>query len=146
MSRIKFFGFLIVMLATASVSGCGGGEEKSVPENQEVLGEVFNKLIQVDTVKIEEVRNEILLTGKITYDENHLARISPISGGIVETMNVQLGDHVKKGEVLASIPLQGPKQSGTITFRAPAEPGAYTYLCSFPGHYLSGMKGVLLVR
>ncbi len=103
MSRIKFFGFLIVMLATASVSGCGGGEEKSVPENQEVLGEVFNKLIQVDTVKIEEVRNEILLTGKITYDENHLARISPISGGIVETMNVQLGDHVKKGEVLASI-------------------------------------------
>jgi azurin len=50
------------------------------------------------------------------------------------------------GEVLAHTRLLGPQQSDTITFKAPAEPGEYPFLCSFPAHYLTGMKGVLVVR
>ncbi|MCX6241715.1 MAG: efflux RND transporter periplasmic adaptor subunit [Bacteroidetes bacterium] len=103
MNGIKYFGFLILMLTTALLTGCGGSEEKTDPDNQEILGDVFNKLITLDTVKTEEVRNEILLTGKITYDENHIAKISPMSGGILESMKVELGDYVKKGQVLAII-------------------------------------------
>ena len=49
-------------------------------------------------------------------------------------------------EVLASIPLLGPKQTGEITFKAPTKPGEYTFLCSFPAHYQSGMHGVLVVK
>jgi len=49
-------------------------------------------------------------------------------------------------EVLAHTRLLGPKQSDTITFTAPAEPGEYPFLCSFPAHFLTGMKGVLVVR
>ncbi|MGM0545423.1 MAG: plastocyanin/azurin family copper-binding protein [Bacteroidota bacterium] len=33
-----------------------------------------------------------------------------------------------------------------VTFTAPEEPGDYEYLCSFPGHYAAGMKGVLVVN
>ena len=33
----------------------------------------------------------------------------------------------------------------TISFTAPAIPGSYTFLCTFPGHYLAGMKGTLTV-
>lgn len=33
----------------------------------------------------------------------------------------------------------------TITFTAPAIPGWYTFFCTFPGHYLAGMKGTLIV-
>jgi azurin len=50
------------------------------------------------------------------------------------------------GEVLVHTKLLGPKQSDTITFKAPTEPGEYPYLCSFPAHFLTGMKGVLVVR
>jgi azurin len=50
------------------------------------------------------------------------------------------------GEVLAHTRLLGPKQSDTITFKAPTEPGEYPFLCSFPAHFLTGMKGVLVVR
>jgi azurin len=49
-------------------------------------------------------------------------------------------------EVLASIPLLGPSQTGDVTFTVPAKPGEYPFLCSFPAHCQSGMKGVLVVH
>jgi azurin len=49
-------------------------------------------------------------------------------------------------EVIAHTKLLGPRQSDTITFKAPTEPGEYTYLCTFPGHFVSGMHGVLVVH
>src|SRR4051812_30718883 len=49
-----------------------------------------------------------------------------------------------KDKVIASIPTLGPKKSGEVTFKAPA-PGEYTYICSFPGHYML-MKGTLTVK
>ncbi|HTT55818.1 MAG TPA: azurin [Opitutaceae bacterium] len=49
-------------------------------------------------------------------------------------------------EVIAHTKLLGPKQSDTITFKAPTAPGEYTYLCTFPGHFVSGMHGVLVVH
>jgi azurin len=52
----------------------------------------------------------------------------------------------RKGDVLAHTKLLGPKEKDTVTFQAPKEPGQYTFLCSFPGHYQVGMKGVLIVE
>jgi azurin len=49
-----------------------------------------------------------------------------------------------KDKVIAAIPVQGPKKTGEVTFKAPA-PGEYTYICSFPGHYML-MKGTLTVK
>jgi azurin len=49
-------------------------------------------------------------------------------------------------KVIAHTKLLGPKQSDDITFKAPTEPGDYTFLCSFPAHYLAGMKGTLTVK
>lgn len=50
------------------------------------------------------------------------------------------------GRVIASIPLLGPQESGSVTFTAPSSPGSYPYLCSFPAHCASGMHGVLIVK
>lgn len=49
-------------------------------------------------------------------------------------------------QVIAHTKLLGPKQSDEVVFKAPTEPGEYPYLCSFPAHFISGMKGVLVVR
>ncbi len=51
-----------------------------------------------------------------------------------------------KDKVIAHTKLLGPKQSDEITFKAPTEPGDYTFLCSFPAHFNSGMHGVLAVK
>ncbi len=50
------------------------------------------------------------------------------------------------GEVLASTPLIGPRQTAEITFAAPTAPGSDPFLCTFPGHFQAGMQGVLVVR
>jgi azurin len=51
-----------------------------------------------------------------------------------------------KDRILASTKLLGPKQSDTVTFNAPKEPGRYPFLCTFPGHVQVGMKGELIVE
>lgn len=51
-----------------------------------------------------------------------------------------------KNQVIAATKLLGPKETDTITFTAPSEPGEYPYLCSFPAHAAAGMKGALVVR
>ena len=48
--------------------------------------------------------------------------------------------------ILAATKLLGPKERDTVTFAAPTTPGRYEFICSFPGHYQVGMRGVLIVQ
>jgi azurin len=48
-------------------------------------------------------------------------------------------------QVLFHTEMVGGGETTEVTFTAPSEPGDYEYLCSFPGHYAAGMKGVLKV-
>jgi azurin len=63
-------------------------------------------------------------------------------------MNAKADNYQPKalaGRVIAAIPVLGPKESGSVTFTAPA-PGSYPFLCSFPAHCAAGMHGVLEVQ
>ncbi len=51
-----------------------------------------------------------------------------------------------KASVLAATKLLGPKERDTATFTAPTTPGRYAFVCSFPGHFQVGMRGVLIVQ
>jgi azurin len=57
-------------------------------------------------------------------------------------------DYVPPGakEVLAHSKLLGPDETEVVTFNAPYIPGDYLYLCSFPGHYSQGTKGIMTVK
>ncbi|HXE76428.1 MAG TPA: plastocyanin/azurin family copper-binding protein [Candidatus Xenobia bacterium] len=48
--------------------------------------------------------------------------------------------------VLAATGLAGAGESVEVTFTAPTRPGRYPFVCSFPGHYAAGMRGVLIVK
>lgn len=51
-----------------------------------------------------------------------------------------------QNRILAATRLLGPKEKDTVLFYAPQKPGRYAYVCSFPGHFQVGMKGVLIVE
>jgi len=48
--------------------------------------------------------------------------------------------------IIAKIDLLGPRKSGEVEFKAPITPGDYPFICTFPAHYQTGMKGVLTVK
>ena len=48
-------------------------------------------------------------------------------------------------QILAKTAMLGPGETDTVEFTAP-EPGEYTFLCSFPAHMFSGMKGTMVVK
>ena len=47
--------------------------------------------------------------------------------------------------VLHATPLVEPKERAELSFTAPATPGRYPYICTFPGHWRM-MRGVLIVE
>ena len=51
-----------------------------------------------------------------------------------------------KAQVVVASALIGNGEKTEITFKVPAVPGRYEYICTFPGHFASGMKGVLIVK
>lgn len=51
-----------------------------------------------------------------------------------------------KDQVLAATPLAGAGETVQVTFSAPKVPGRYDFVCSFPGHFAGGMRGVLIVK
>lgn len=57
---------------------------------------------------------------------------------------VPADDETKK-QVIAHTKVVGGGESDSITFTAPAEPGDYPFLCSFPGHF-AVMQGVFTVK
>jgi azurin len=70
---------------------------------------------------------------------------------LANTMMVDMGKWLPLGfipdspDVIAHTKLLNPKESGTVEFTAPAEPGDCPYLCTFPGHAMI-MNGVMKVE
>jgi azurin len=49
------------------------------------------------------------------------------------------------GQVIAKSTMAGAGESAEVTFTVPG-PGSYPFVCTFPGHVVSGMQGTLVVR
>ena len=50
-----------------------------------------------------------------------------------------------KDQIIVHTATLGPKKTEELVFKAPAA-GEYPFLCSFPAHFLVGMKGSLIVK
>ena len=47
----------------------------------------------------------------------------------------------KKADVIAATALAGGGETVEVTFKVPAKPGSYNFVCSFPGHFALCMRG-----
>lgn len=84
------------------ISSCTGHKDDA--EDKTPRFEVTDRLLKslnVDTVENGGAKSEISLSGVIAPDENKMSKIFPMVSGIVEDVNVLLGDYVKKGQTLA---------------------------------------------
>jgi cobalt-zinc-cadmium efflux system membrane fusion protein len=96
---------LFPLAAAGAFSSCTDTDANPAAEAPQPfsLSDTLMKEIQLDTVRAEPVRNELTLSGQIASDGDKTVQVFPLVGGVVEQLNVELGDHVQKGQVLAVI-------------------------------------------
>ena len=91
-------------LCAALLSACGGQTEATQETTRELfLTDSLQNVVSVDTVHIHEVADELTLNGRVTFNQEQVARVFPIFGGTVTEVSAEIGDHVRKGDILAVI-------------------------------------------
>jgi len=102
----------------------------------------------------EQLEVQLSTTGAMAKQEMAhnfvlLAKNAPVDALVMEGAMSRATDYVpasRKQFILAATGLAGNGETVKVVFNAPKEPGEYVYLCTFPGHYMAGMKGVLVVK
>mgnify|MGYP002927144384 FL=1 len=91
-------------LCAALLSACSGQTEAPQETTRELfLTDSLQNVVSVDTVHIHEVADELTLNGRVTFNQEQVARVFPIFGGTVTEVSAEIGDHVRKGDILAVI-------------------------------------------
>lgn len=93
---------IALCISVLFLSSCTAHKEDSEDKNPRFkVTDTLLKSLVVDTVGAGGAKSEISLSGVIAPDENKMSKIFPMVSGIVEDVNVLLGDYVKKGQRLA---------------------------------------------
>ncbi|UPZ14670.1 efflux RND transporter periplasmic adaptor subunit [Flavobacterium humidisoli] len=95
--------FIGIAIASLSLAGCKKQVENPETNTSFVLSNTMLKSTTTAEAKIQPLKNELSFYGKITADNNKMIDVYPLVGGNVMKVNVELGDYVKKGQVLATI-------------------------------------------
>ena len=99
---IKYFIFPCLLIPF--LSGCEGKQnDNSSHEQGFIVTDTMMTRIAIDTVKKERVEGTITLNAKISAEEDKYVEVFPLVGGNVTSVNVESGDYVKQGDVLAVI-------------------------------------------
>src|SRR4051812_41583421 len=67
------------------------------------LTETMMKRCEFTRSRLENVKYELKLFGKVEADNSKMAHVYPVTGGIVSKVNVELGDFVEQGQLLATV-------------------------------------------
>ena len=136
--------------ASSSTATPASGQQIEITGNDAMkfsLGEIRSKPGQPLTVTLRNVGT----MPKFSMGHNWvlLKKGADVEKFVAEAANAATTDYIPnslQGDVLAHTKLLGPKESDSVTFNTPSEPGRYIFLCSFPGHYQVGMRGELIVE
>ena len=81
-----------------------GGHEETTPTIATLTQEQIKTVgIELGTVENKELTATIKANGMLTVPNNNKGNATSLYGGVVKTLNVQVGDFVKKGQVIATI-------------------------------------------
>lgn len=53
------------------------------------------------TVHLHDVADELTLNGRVTFNQEQVAHVYPMFGGTVTELRAEVGDYVRKGDILA---------------------------------------------
>jgi cobalt-zinc-cadmium efflux system membrane fusion protein len=86
------------------MTSCNGhAAETSGPKGPVCISDSMKRMITIDSVTVQRIDDELKLSGEVSFNENKVVKIFPISSGQVTSVRVSVGDYVHAGQVLATI-------------------------------------------
>jgi cobalt-zinc-cadmium efflux system membrane fusion protein len=114
--KTKYIKSLLLITSCLLLIACGNKANKSQEEEQKVTTEEAEPTIasltaeQIKTVDIQygsieqkQLTATLKANGALRVPNNNKANVTSLYGGVVKSINVQLGDFVKKGQLIATI-------------------------------------------
>ena len=93
----------LLMIFTILISCKHEQPEEEVNQKTFVMSDTMLSTTTTAPAMIQQVKNQLNFYGKIIADNNKMVEIFPVVGGNVTKVYVELGDYVKKGQLLATI-------------------------------------------
>lgn len=161
MKTLKSITTLIVLLALPFLGALAlpGGDDAPANEEVRTIEIIGTDRMQFDVTAITAAPGErirIVYTTKSNIPKAAMAHnvvfLEPdtdMEAFVNASAMARDNDYIApdyKDQVIAATDLAGGGETVEVTFTVPEEPGEYEYICSFPGHYSAGMKGVLTVK
>ena len=145
----------VVALASAlALTACGGGSAGPDASGANLNVSTAGEALQFAPAALSATAGQQV---KVTFKNGSAAQKHNwvlVKGGDAEAQKVDdegatAGDAAgyipTDPNIVSSVKLLNGGESGTASFAAPAA-GSYVFLCTFPGHYVAGMKGTLTVK
>lgn len=152
--------FVLMMIPFVGAQALTGGDtEADTPNEARTIEIKGNDQMKFDVTNItakpgEEIRIVLTTVSKLppaamSHNVIVLKKDTDIEAFANASAMARDNDYIapdKEGEIIAATALAGGGETVEVTFTVPEESGDYPYICSFPGHFLGGMKGVLTVE
>jgi cobalt-zinc-cadmium efflux system membrane fusion protein len=100
---MKYKLIIGIALVSLSIASCKKEVENPDTNTSFALSDSMLKTTTTAEAQTQPVKNVLSFYGKITADNNKMIDVYPLVGGNVIKVNVELGDYVHKGQVLATI-------------------------------------------
>src|ERR1700710_1991277 len=98
MKKQLFLAGLSVMICLAA---CHEKKQEATESKDVCISDSLSKMITIDTAKTTTMKDELMLSGEVSSDDNNVVKVFPFSSGQVVEVKVSLGDKVTKGQTLA---------------------------------------------
>ncbi len=95
-----------IFLTVVFLTSCHNEDKKEKTKETQEAFVLSDKMLATTTTTPatrQPLQNELNFYGKITADNNKMIEVFPLVGGNVVKVYVELGDHVQKGQLLATI-------------------------------------------
>ncbi|MEY2600083.1 MAG: hypothetical protein RLZZ142_2342 [Verrucomicrobiota bacterium] len=154
--KLRFFPLVLsVVLPWFWVQESRGAKPSSGPSGiTRVEIKVIPNLVKFDTTQFDVAAGatvELVFSNGCVMPHNLVVIRAAAESAVIAGVNALGLEGMDKGFVpdvtgiVAATKLLQPKQSQTLTFKAPQEAGEYPYVCTFPGHWFT-MRGMMRVR
>jgi len=154
--RSAVAGSVLAVLLAAGIAATAGAASAAEPRLVKLKG---TDAMQYDVKMIEAKPGEALkvtltaVSAMAKAEMSHnfvlLAKGTNADAFAMEAAMARDNGYIPKAKaasILAQTKLAGGGETVEVVFNAPKEPGEYMYICTFPGHYIGGMKGKLVVK